>query len=116
MSITGVTGVATQATSAVGGFYEFLTETDVIPIGVAFVISQQINQVTNDFVDDFITPIIEAFTGTGATELKNKKVTIFGIEIRIGSFLASLIKFLLVLILVYLVIRLTIGNLKKEKD
>lgn len=88
-------------------FISFLLSNRVLQIGMAFAISTQVNKLVSDFIDNIISPIIKRFVDKEReTTLKQKKVTIFGIEFEIGNFIMSILKFFIIMIVFYAIFKL----------
>ena len=98
--------------SEITDFTNFFASTHVIPIAVAFIIAAQITQLSSNFVDDILSPIISVIINEKDEEsLKNTYIDIFGARIMIGSFIASLLKFIIMLIIIYYVVKFTVGKI-----
>lgn len=90
-------------------FYQFLMSTNVIQIGTGFIIATQINKIASSFIDSFVSPIIDRlFMGKGK-DFEDIQIDIFGAKIRIGEFVNTILKFIVTIVIVYYVIKLTIG-------
>lgn len=88
-------------------FTEFIVSYNIIQLGMAFIISTQINRLASDFIDNIISPIIERFVSNDDVDLRRKKLNIFGIEFEIGNFVTSILKFVLLLIILYYIFKIT---------
>jgi large-conductance mechanosensitive channel len=87
-------------------FYNFLVEYNVISIGMAFIISNQVTTVFNNLMTSIISPIFARIFSSQETKIENVKLHIFGIEFLIGNFLFGLLHFYIVLIILYYIIKL----------
>jgi len=101
--------------SDINDFGSFLMSNNIPQIAIAFMISTQISRVSNDFIDNIISPIINKIIGQEATTLQEKYIEIFGIKFQVGNFFASILKFILFLIILYYILKLIgIDKLKKN--
>jgi large-conductance mechanosensitive channel len=58
-------------------------------------------------IDIILTPIIQRFTGNKTTKLEEVKISILGVNLQIGLFLSKLINFIIILIIVYYIWKLS---------
>ncbi len=97
------------ATQAVGSelsqFYKFMVDNNVIQIGVAFIISNQVTSVFGSLMKDIISPIVARLIGSDEKKLENHKLIILGMHFDIGSFILSLFNFWLILVIVFYLVR-----------
>jgi large-conductance mechanosensitive channel len=95
-------------------FYKFLKNKNIIPLGLAFIISININKLANDFITNIISPIVNRIFGqTDKVQLKDRVLTILGIRFELGNFLISALQFIVILYIVYFVFTLTIEEAEK---
>jgi len=80
------------------GFVHFLLEKNVFQTGLAFVLATQINTLFLGFVNSIINPVIERVV---EKKTKNQITTILGIEFKTGEFILAFLNFLIVLIFLY---------------
>lgn len=80
------------------GFVHFLLEKNVFQTGLAFVLATQINTVFLQFVNTIINPVIDKVI---QEKTKNKTTLIFGIEFKTGQLSIAIINFLIVLLFLY---------------
>ncbi len=92
--------------SEYSNFINFLIENNVISIGLAFIISNQVITVFNDMMTSIISPIFARIIGSSESQIENVKLHIFGIEFLIGKFLFSLLHFYIILIILFYIVRL----------
>lgn len=88
-----------------GEYMQFLQDYNVLGLALGFVIANNLGMVTKSFIDDVLMPFIDPFIAwiTGATGTDDKKkMTLFGAEINVGSFISSLIKFLVVSAVIFI--------------
>ena len=83
-------------------FFNFLKNKNILSLGLAFIISMNVNKLSNDFISSIVSPLINRIFGTESDiQLKDRKITIFGITFLIGNFINSLIQFIVILYIVY---------------
>lgn len=100
-------------------FTKFIISTNIIQIGFGFIIASNSNKIATDFVETFISPIINFILGgSNESNLKDYIITIFGINFQIGSFIVSLLKFIIMIFLLYYTFRFLgiIDLLQKNKS
>lgn len=85
-------------------FIKFLFEKNIFQTGLAFIIAAQINQLFKDFLASIVTPVADKVT---SAETKNKKVKLFGVEFLTGQFILSLINFMIVMIFLFYLYKLS---------
>ena len=82
--------------SEVVGIGKFLMEENIMQLGIAFIISIQLDQVTSSFVDDILSPIILLIFGAHKTKsMKDLYFEVYEVRINYGNFILSLMKFLI---------------------
>jgi len=91
-------------------FISFLEEYGVIGLAVAFVIGLAVKDLVSSTVDDIIMPIAGVFLPEGGWETYTLAVA--GINLQVGSFLSSLIDFIIIALLVFVFVKYV---LKKEE-
>jgi large conductance mechanosensitive channel len=97
------TNIIKNVSGDIGNFINFINKKNVLDIALAFIISTNINSITNSFIDNIILPILNRIFSneTNNISLKDKKVLIFGINFEIGGFLSAVLKFILLLYVMY---------------
>ena len=81
-------------------------------LAIGFVLGSAVQKVVTAFVNDIITPLINTFMGT-AEGFREFKIG----EFAIGDFLATLLDFLILAAIVYLVFKaLKLDKLDKPKE
>src|SRR5690606_19318780 len=87
-------------------FIKFLKDNNIIAVAIAAILSDRINNITNSFVDNLIIPFVNIdINKDGEKDIKkiqDIKIKFFGIEIKIGEFTLSLIKFIIVTYVIFL--------------
>jgi large conductance mechanosensitive channel len=94
----------------VGEFKDFLKEHKVMPLAIAFIIGGAVTVLVQSLVSDIIMPIITPLIPGG--DWQTSTFTIGEIVIRWGPFLAALINFVIIALVVFMIAK-TI--LKEEK-
>lgn len=84
-------------------FKEFAVKGNAIELAVGIVIGAAFNQVINSLVNDVVTPILSIFTGS--VDFSGLKFTVFDQTLKYGSFLNTLINFLIVSFAVFILIK-----------
>jgi large conductance mechanosensitive channel len=95
-------------------FREFIARGNVMDLAVAVVIGTAFTAIVNSLVSDIITPIIGVLLG-GIDFIKNLSVTIGGATIKYGSFIQSIINFLIVAFAMFLVVQ-AYNHFKAKED
>jgi large-conductance mechanosensitive channel len=101
-----ISSAYTVFASTFGDFTNFLLEKKVIDLGLAFIISTNINRIASDFVENIISPIINRFVSTDKNKLKDATINIFGIKFEIGNFFNSLLKFVIMMFVIYYIYKI----------
>ena len=91
-------------------FLEFLKEYSVMGLAIAFVIGASAKDLVNAFVDDLVMPVIELLVLGG--DWQDYTYSLFGAELQLGHLAATLIDFVVVAVLVFLIAKYI---MKKEK-
>ena len=91
-------------------FMEFLKEYKVIGVAVAFIMAAASTSLVNSLVNDIIMPIITPFIPGGAWQ--EATFSIGPIVLRWGSFLAQIINFVILALVVFIIAK---KLLKEEK-
>jgi large-conductance mechanosensitive channel len=91
-------------------FSNFVSKYNIIPVGISFLVSNQVNKVFNEIMNNLLLPIVSGLTGKSQEEFQELKVSILGIELQIGRIFFSIIHFVIFLILLFYIIQIL--NLK----
>jgi len=94
-------------------FLTFLEEYGVIGLAIAFVIGAAVKDLVSVTVDTVIMPIVEIFLPEG--NWQNAVLNLVGIELQIGVFLAALIDFLIIALLIFIFVKYILKKEKVEK-
>ena len=97
-----VTVVGSTVTQQAKEFYEFLVKNNIIQIGTAFIIGTQINNLATAFVDNIVSPVVVAISSKDSTKnLSQTYVEILGVRFQIGQFIMTLLKFMIMMLVLY---------------
>jgi len=91
-------------------FKEFLTEYKIIGLAVAFIMGVAITALVKSLVDNVIMPIITPFIPGGAWKVAT--FTVWKIVISWGAFLAELLNFIIIALVVFMIAK---AILKEDK-
>ena len=94
------------------GFKAFLMQGNLVELAVAVVIGTAFGAVVTALVSDFITPLIAAIGGQ--PDFSALTFTINGSVFKYGSFLNSLISFLVIAAVVYFFVVMPVAQRNKE--
>ncbi len=87
-------------------FIKFLRDNNILGVAIAAILSDRIGRVTDSFVNDLIMPILSRDgDGDGEEDIKkleDKSIMCFGANFRIGKFMTSVIKFVLVTYIIFI--------------
>ncbi len=94
-------------------FKEFALKGNVIDLAVAVVIGAAFGKIVSSLIDDVITPLIlkPALDAAHLTNLD--QLTIFG-SVKYGNFIAAVINFIIIALILFLVIKAMNSMKKKE--
>ena len=87
-------------------FFDFLKTFGIIGLAIAFVIGQASSKLVTTFVEDIINPLVGLFLPSGSLETLSAKVTnVSGTmsEFKYGDFIANIIDFLIIALVVFVV-------------
>jgi large conductance mechanosensitive channel len=89
-------------------FFDFLKTFGIIGLAIAFVIGQASSKLITALVEDIINPLIGLFLPSGSLEQLSTKITsISGVisEFKYGDFIANIIDFLIIALVVFVAYR-----------
>lgn len=97
-------------------FKEFALNRGFIDMAVGIIIGAAVSSVVTGLIDGIISPIIGALTA--GVNLKDLAVSVMGVDLKYGLFLDALIKFLIIALVVFFIIRLInkAKNYGKEQE
>lgn len=85
-------------------FFDFLKTFGIIGLAIAFVIGQAASKLITALVEDIINPLVGFFLPSGSLEQLSAKITnVSGAisEFKYGDFIANIIDFLIIALVVY---------------
>lgn len=98
-------------------FLKFLKTNNVFAAAIVAILSDRVLDVTGSFVDDIILPIINVdIDGDGKKDIRqfeNKIIKFNGINFKIGKFILSILKFLIVSYILFIITKM-IDRLKNN--
>jgi len=94
-------------------FKDFLTEYKVMGLAIAFIMGVAVTDLVKSLVQNMIMPVVTALMAN--VTLENAKLVIGSIEITWGAFVASLINFLIIGLVVFLLAKFILGEAKVTK-
>lgn len=98
------------------GFMEFIREQGVVGLAVGFVLGAAVAKLVASFVADIINPLLGLLLGA-AGDLTEAYVMIGSAKVMYGNFLAVLIDFIVIAMVVYFgVKKLGLDKLDKKKE
>jgi len=98
------------------GFINFIREQGVVGLAVGFILGGAVSKVVASLVSDIINPLISAALGS-AGNLKDTGVQIGSITILWGSFVATVIDFIVIALVVYFGVKiLKLDKLDRKKE
>jgi large conductance mechanosensitive channel len=103
--------MARQATGFIADFQKFIMQGNVVDLAVAVIIGGAFGKIIESFVADIITPAILA-PALEAAKVNDLAQLSYG-AIKYGSFLASILNFLVIAFSIFVVIRMLEGAKKK---
>jgi len=97
------------------GFVSFIRQQGVVGLATGFILGGSVKEVVNSLVKDVINPVLGIILGA----TKGLETAVFNLgpaKIMVGSFISSLIDFLIVALVVYYGVKgLGLDNLDKKK-
>ncbi|MGE5781782.1 MAG: MscL family protein [Nitrososphaerales archaeon] len=87
-------------------FFDFMKTFGIIGLAIAFVIGQASSKLVTALVEDIINPLVGLFLPSGSLETLSAKVTnVSGTmsEFKYGDFIANIIDFLIIALVVFVV-------------
>ncbi|MBN2155511.1 MAG: MscL family protein [Candidatus Lokiarchaeota archaeon] len=107
--VKGVKGVAKRAKKFGNQFVDFLKKYKVVGLAVAFIMAVYVGAVVNSVVNDLIFPLLEYLPGFAS--LTDETITWmdwpFQSPIRLGALLSSLVTFIIVALVIFIIVKLT---------
>ncbi|HLL43855.1 MAG TPA: large conductance mechanosensitive channel protein MscL [Segetibacter sp.] len=99
--------------SLIKEFKEFALKGNVVELAIAVIIGAAFGAIVSSFVDDVITPLLlqPALDAAGVKDLEQ---LVWG-TVKYGLFLASILKFIIIAIVLFLLLK-GINSMKRKKD
>ena len=98
------------------GFMDFVREQGVVGLAVAFILGGAISNTMKSLVGDIINPLVGLVLGS-AEGLKEMSFMVGKAEIMFGSFISSLLDFIIVAFVVYYIFKkLGLDKIDKKKE
>ena len=94
-------------------FKEFALKGNVVELAIAVIIGAAFGAIVSSFVEDVITPLLlqPALDAAGVKDLDQ----LVGGTVKYGLFLASILKFIIIAIVLFLLLK-GINSMKRKKD
>ena len=99
--------------SLIKEFNEFALKGNVVELAIAVIIGAAFGAIVSSFVDDVITPLLLQ-PALDAAGVKNLEQLVWG-TVKYGLFLASILKFIIIAIVLFLLLK-GINSMKRKKD
>lgn len=94
-------------------FKEFIASGSVIDLAIGMVMGTAFTAIVNAFVDGIINPIIGALTAGVA--LDGLSVTIMGVEMMYGVLISAIIKFLIIALFLFLLVK-AVNKMRRKEE
>lgn len=86
-------------------FIDFIKSQGVIGLAIAFIMGASITKLITSFVSNIISPIVALIIGS-VGDLENIYIEIASTKILIGSFVSSLVDFLIITLIIYFTVKI----------
>jgi large conductance mechanosensitive channel len=97
------------------GFMDFIRNQGVVGLAVGFILGGAVSKTVTSLVDNIINPLVGALLGKVA--LADKMATIGSISIKYGSFISTVVDFIIVAAVVYFGVKaLGLDKLDKKPE
>ena len=97
------------------GFFDFVRQQGVVGLAVGFILGGSVSKLVASLVKDLINPVLGIFLGATGN-LTSMSIKVGGAEILFGSFISSLIDFIVIALVVYFGVKgLGLDKLDKKK-
>ena len=108
-------------------FKEFALKGNVMDMAIGVIIGAAFGNIVSSLTDNFINPLIAVITGGakkdehGVMQLVGGKFTIKGIDFNYGSFLSSVLNFIIIALILFCLLKainkaMSVGKKKKEEE
>ena len=86
-------------------FIEFFKNNNILTIVLASIISERVSEIVSDMVDCIILPIVNQDADNDGihdiVKIEDKILKIYGIKLKIGKITVTLVKFIIILFIIY---------------
>ncbi len=96
-----------------GEFKDFLTEYKVIGLAIAFVMGAAVTAFVTSIVNNLIMPVVKVLLPGG--DWQTAVLAVGPVNFGIGAFIAALINFLIIALVVFLMAKMVLGEEKVTK-
>ena len=83
-------------------FKEFINRGNVVDMAVGIMIGAAFKAIVDSLVNDMISPILGLFI---RSDFNNLAVHIFGVDIKIGSFIMSILNFIIIAFILFIIVK-----------
>lgn len=105
-----------QSRSFLAGFLDFVRTQGVVGLAVGFILGGSISKLVSSLVTDIINPLLSLVIG-GAESYKTATLTLGSVTVAWGSFVAAIVDFLVIALVVYYGVKIIgINRLDKPKE
>lgn len=88
-------------------FIKFLKKYDIISVAIASILSSNLNELVNSLLNNIILPIVNKDSDNDGMrdigKIENYTFEIYGIKFTIGKFLVTIIKFIFISYIIYII-------------
>lgn len=95
-------------------FKEFALKGNVVDLAIGVIIGAAFSSIVSSLVDDVITPLLLKPALQAANLQDLDKLVIFG-TVKVGKFLAAILKFLIIAFILFLIVK-AINRFKKKEE
>lgn len=97
-------------------FIAFIREQGVIGLAIGFILGGAVSEVVKSFINDIVNPVLGLVLGS-VDGIKSMSVSLFGAELLLGNFIAIIINFIIIAMVVYFGFKgLGLDKLDKKKE
>ncbi|HEY9728851.1 MAG TPA: large conductance mechanosensitive channel protein MscL [Chroococcales cyanobacterium] len=93
-------------------FQEFALKGSVVDLAIGVIIGAAFGKIVSSFVEDVIMPLLNPLVSAAGKDWRTLEI---GPGIKIGSFLGSIVDFLIIALVLYLVIR-ALARFKRQEE
>ena len=104
---SGVTSVIDVVKENIEDMLKFILNRNIVQMGVGLIIASNVGKITTSVTDFIISPIVNRFTNGQIKDVEKYTIEIAGIEFKVGALMLNIINFILTIIVLYYIWRLT---------